>query len=144
MIHQYCHNVISCYLCFTCLCNYSPCHFPTDDLVFGSGNKMRVDHNLTKADEVQRQCTLEDEKLDVSNGHWIRYDYPNSTECGEFEYESNPGSWKDLRTKYDGSRPHCWWRDDITKLTTSCVESGCKCLLCRLLFSTACEHTHTD
>ena len=77
-------------------------------------------------DEVQLQCTLEDEKLDVSNGRWVRYPYPNVTECGELIPEDITGEWRDFRPKYDGDRPQCWWREDVTKIATICGESGCK------------------
>ena len=55
----------------------NPCHYPTDDLVFGSGRILRVrDNNSNPSDKLQsaenevsrpeRLCTLDDEKIDVS------------------------------------------------------------------------------
>eukprot|EP00804_Cyclotella_cryptica_P026256 CCRYP_019842-RA/>CCRYP_019842-RA protein AED:0.04 eAED:0.04 QI:241/1/1/1/0.75/0.6/5/196/808 len=104
----------------------TPCHYPTDDLVFGSGSKVTVEYvSGNTLDKVPRQCTLEDEKLDVSNGHWVRYPYPNVTECGELIQDDVTGAWRDFRAKYDGDRPQCWWREDVTKITTICGEAGC-------------------
>ncbi|KAL7476204.1 hypothetical protein ACHAW6_002082 [Cyclotella cf. meneghiniana] len=99
----------------------TPCHYPTDDLVFGSGSTITVEYTVVETlDEVQLQCTLEDEKLDVSNGRWVRYPYPNVTECGELIPEDITGEWRDFCPKYDGDRPHCWWREDVTKIATIC------------------------
>lgn len=107
----------------------SPCHYPTDDLVFGSGSKVAVEYVASDTlNQVQRQCTIEDEKLDVSNGRWVRYPYPNLEECGELIPDNNTVAWNDFRPKYDGDRPHCWWRENVTNISTICAELGCKLL----------------
>ncbi|KAL3816859.1 hypothetical protein ACHAXA_005137 [Cyclostephanos tholiformis] len=112
----------------------SPCHYPSDDLVFGSGQKVNVVPNpKITADAPEyavnelRSCLLVDERLDVSNGRWVRYPYPDASFCGSSEYDTNDGQFTIFRFRYFGDKdPICWHRDDLTQIANGCAEPGCK------------------
>ena len=106
----------------------NPCHYPTDDLVFGSGRILHIVANNKPGDKppTERLCTLDDEKIDVSDGQWVRYPYPNDEECGPFIQDTNDAEFRDFRPAYYGDRPHCWYREDMTKLALLCGEGGCE------------------
>ncbi len=103
-------------------------------IVFGSGQKVRVVHNPHKAGNSSENafddlpsCLLEDERLDISNGRWVRYPYPDDTLCGSSERDKGNGSFKIFRLRYYGGKdPICWHRDDLTQIANDCAEAGCR------------------
>ena len=103
-------------------------------LVFGSGRKIDVVGYPQKKAEASefsinglQACLLDDEKLDVSNGRWVRYPYPDDSVCGSSERDSNAAGFNVFKLKYFGDQnPVCWHRDDLTQVANSCAEQGCK------------------
>ena len=103
-------------------------------LVFGSGRKIDVVGYPQKKAEASefsinglQACLLDDEKLDVSNGRWVRYPYPDDSVCGSSERDSNAAGFNVFKLKYFGDQnPVCWHRDDFTQVANSCAEQGCK------------------
>jgi len=107
----------------------NPCHYPSDDLIFGSGKNIVevVGHpqNLAHAANVIRSCRIEDERLDTANGRWVRYPYPDDSICLPIVPDRAKG-FRGFRPMYRGDRPlHCWHREDLTKLANTCAEPGC-------------------
>ncbi|KAL7543139.1 hypothetical protein ACHAXR_012435 [Thalassiosira sp. AJA248-18] len=105
----------------------SPCHYPSDDLVFGSGQKVSIlSDTFESIVNVSQSCSLDDEKLDVSNGRWVRYPYPDDAVCLEIVQDTHASGFRGFRPLYRGDRPpRCWHREDLTRLATGCAESGC-------------------
>jgi hypothetical protein len=114
-------------------------------LVFGSGQKIEVIDNRRKkaskmrkkaskmpstpgfSDNGSRACLLDDEKLDVSDGRWVRYPYPDDSVCRPSEGDSNAAEFDVFKLQYFGDQnPICWHRDDLTQIANKCSEQGCK------------------
>ena len=108
----------------------NPCHYPSDDVVFGSGQKISIDAGTSSREHdvsISRSCNLQDERLDVSNGRWVRYPFPDDSECSTFEEDTIAANFRGFRPLYRGDKPpRCWFRDDLTKIGTSCAEPGCQ------------------
>jgi len=109
-----------------------PCHHPSDDLVFGSGMKVSILSATSAATygssaaEDPPSCLLDDEKLDVSNGRWVQYPYPDASVCSEMVEDTSPAGFRSFRPQYRSDEPpHCWYREDLSKIATSCAETGC-------------------
>lgn len=105
---------------------FSPCHYPTDDLIYGSGQKLQIASSLepTKA---TRQCTLDDEQIRVSNGRWVRYPFPDESLCSPMTNVPRTGFRNpDFIASYTGDMPlTCWHRDDISQIGNACAEMHC-------------------
>lgn len=104
-----------------------PCHYPSDDLIFGSGVKFRVVGKSKKQehDHTLPPCVLNDEKLDTSKGRWVRHPFPEDDSiCLPMEQEISTGYWG-FQPRYYGDRPYCWHVDDITKIGITCAEGDC-------------------
>ncbi len=100
------------------------------ELVFGSGQKVEVvgtqQEQFFSKFEV-RACDLDDEKLDVSNGRWVRHVYPDDSECSPMEQDTKTLGFRVAMLRYDGDQPpQCWHRDDLTQIANSCAEPGCQ------------------
>jgi len=105
----------------------NPCHYPSDDLVFGSGIKFRILSEDSVEPTAKRHCNLEDEKFDVSNGRWVRHPYPDGSMCSPMDVDRSPAKFQYHRPFYHGrENATCWHREDLTKVATSCFESGCR------------------
>jgi len=77
-----------------------------------------------------RACDLDDEKLDVSNGRWVRHIYPDDSECSPAEQDATAQEFRVPMLQYYGDRPpECWHRDDLTLIGNSCGEPGCQWVL---------------
>lgn len=118
----------------------SPCHDPSDDLVFGSGVKVDVRGSQPPSPgpvppeekEEKRPCTLDDERVSNSfAGRWVQYPYPDDGTCSALvPDQKTKADFRDFRAEYfDHEPPLCWHRDDITKHATVCVEPGCQFVL---------------
>ena len=84
----------------------------------------------SSTNEALRSCTLEDEKLDVSNGRWVRYPYPDDSVCLPMVTDPALAQFRTFRPQYYGDKPpHCWHRDDLTQIANVCGEPGCQFLL---------------
>ena len=96
-------------------------------MVFGSGRKVTIVAAETPPVEDPRSCTLDDERLDVANGRWVRCPYPDDSVCGTMEKDNTAASFRDFRPVYRGDRPpECWHRDYLTRIATGCAEPGCQ------------------
>jgi hypothetical protein len=77
-------------------------------------------------------CTIQDERLHVSNGRWARLDHSssNSSSCPDkIEFDVRYGrSVKFDMTKFDGNNPQCWHRDDLSRIGNYCGEWNCRFL----------------
>ena len=74
-----------------------------------------------------RACLLDDEKLDVSDGRWVRYPYPDDSVCRSNEKDGNAAEFDVFKLQYFGDQnPICWHRDDLTQIANTCAEQGCK------------------
>lgn len=83
--------------------------------------------NILQVKGPTRSCLLDDEKLDVSNGQWVRYPYPNDTVCSAMVRDNRDATFRDFRPLYNGDLPpYCWYREDLTKIATGCAEPGCQ------------------
>ncbi|KAL3792151.1 hypothetical protein ACHAW5_010409 [Stephanodiscus triporus] len=107
----------------------SPCHYPSDDL----GQKIEVVAIPTPPElsiNGLRACLLDDEKLDISNGRWLHYPYPDDSVCRPSERDSRNKGFKVFKLQYFGDQdPICWHRDDLTQIANTCAEPGCKFLI---------------
>ncbi|KAL7546704.1 hypothetical protein ACHAWF_010032 [Thalassiosira exigua] len=107
----------------------SPCHYPSDDLVFGSGIEVSVaSPDATESAPAEpRPCSLDDERLDVSDGRWVRRPYPDNETCTPLVQDPAYAAFRTFRPEYRGDRdPRCWHRDDLTQVATTCAEPGCR------------------
>ena len=101
-------------------------------LVFGSGQKVEVigtqqEHAELGVEDGLRACNLDDEKLDVSYGRWVRHIYPDDSECSPAENETTTLGFRVAMLQYNGNRPpECWHRDDLTQIANTCGEPGCQ------------------
>lgn len=104
---------------------FSPCHYPTDDLIFGSGRNVVIvstTQQIKQPVKPTRQCTLDDEQIQLSNGRWVRYPFPDETFCPPMRPDILPG-FRNFIPKYTGDMPiSCWHRDDLSKLGILCGE----------------------
>ena len=103
-----------------------PCHYPSDDLVFGSGTKFEVigtgqERNMP---DTLPPCLIDDEKFDLSHGRWVRRTFPNESICPPMERDTST-DWNGFKPKYYGDRPQCWHVDDITQISNDCAEGDC-------------------
>eukprot|EP00956_Cyclotella_meneghiniana_P024094 scaffold48051_cov43-Cyclotella_meneghiniana.AAC.7 len=107
---------------------FSPCHYPTDDLIFGSGRNVVIvstTQQIKPPVKPTRQCTLDDEQIQLSNGRWVRYPFPDETFCPPMRPDILPG-FRNFIPKYTGDMPiSCWHRDDLSKLGILCGEMHC-------------------
>jgi len=105
----------------------NPCHYPSDDLVFGSGqNTLFVPVDLASPTAVAPLCALENEKFHRSHGRWVRYPYPDVLECLPLVSDTMDVPFPHFRPKYHGERdPKCWHRNDLTRLGITCAETDC-------------------
>jgi hypothetical protein len=116
---------------FSC---YSPCHYPSDDLIFGSGKRInitvgsnQVDVELTFSKENEkRACSLEDESF--GNGRWVKYPFPDDSICMPVQRDNGNRSFKTYKPEYNGTLmpPYCWHRDNIDQCCNDCAERGCR------------------
>ena len=125
---------------FSLTCGNSPCHYPSDDLIFGSGKRINITvgtadeevdelstNNITEYDGNKRACSLIDESFGTK-GRWVKYQFPDDSVCGPIERDyANDGA-RNYMPKYNGTKmpPHCWHRDNIDQCCNLCVEPGCK------------------
>lgn len=89
-------------------------------------------------------CTLSNEMVgetNASHGRWVREAWPNASSCpapyemAELKVKSFP------LTKFDGPYPHCWHRDDLSKIGTNCIEMNCRLIE---KFSEWHSHLHSE
>jgi hypothetical protein len=74
-----------------------------------------------------RACRLDDEKLGVSNGRWVRRLYPDDSACPLSKVDRRNSKFSVFRLEYFGNAdPRCWHRDDITQIANTCAEPGCQ------------------
>ena len=118
---------------FCCLGHCSPCHYPSDDLIFGSGKRIEI--HVDPADQIvnasitsdlqQRACSIEDESF--GNARWVKYPFPNDAICMPLEEEREHKGFRNYLPMYNGTsmRPYCWHRDRIDKCCNQCAEFGC-------------------
>jgi hypothetical protein len=71
-------------------------------------------------------CSIETEMVDKSKGRWVREPWPNSTVCPREMKMDDKYSTKFDITEYDPNFPHCWNRDDLSKIGDRCIESECR------------------
>ena len=114
----------------------SPCHYPSDDLIFGSGKRIEIItagssdqvHNASIASKVEekRACSVEDESF--GNGRWVKYPFPDDSECMPVERDLDNGGYETYMPNYNGTSmpPYCWHRDYIDQCCNKCAEMGCK------------------
>jgi hypothetical protein len=72
------------------------------------------------------KCTIAHEQLgEPSRGRWVREPWPNETACPTpFAVVMAPN--KNLpMTEFDDDYPHCWHREDLTKIGSKCIEMNC-------------------
>jgi hypothetical protein len=113
----------------------SPCHYPSDDLIFGSGKRIEIItagssdqvHNASIASKVEekRACSVEDESF--GNGRWVKYPFPDDSECMPVERDLDNGGYETYMPNYNGTSmpPYCWHRDYIDQCCNKCFEGGC-------------------
>lgn len=82
----------------------------------------------SSSDTISRSCNLDDERLDSSNGRWVRQSFPSDEVCLELTRDAiREPAFRGYRSVYHGDRPpHCWLRDDLTKMNNECAEPGCQ------------------
>eukprot|EP00978_Attheya_sp_CCMP212_P039316 scaffold203359_cov35-Attheya_sp.AAC.1 len=68
-------------------------------------------------------CTLENERFDQSDGRWVREAWPNSETCPAPIYTPSNNLFHIIN--HDGAHPHCWHRDDFTRIGKECMEVNC-------------------
>ena len=117
-------------------CLQSPCHLPSDDLIYGSGIKLQIVQRPWERQyerfDIQtsnrlRPCALDDEKLDISHGRWVRRPFPGDSICLPLKQDTSKANFNTFRPEYHGNLPpYCWHRDDLTQIGTTCAEPGCK------------------
>ena len=119
------------------LCD-SPCHYPSDDLIFGSGKRIEIHAGSTDKVEVAsiaskvevgRACTVEDESF--GNGRWVKYPFPDDSVCMPVERDLDNDGFRNYMPKYNGTSmpPYCWHRDSIDQCCKVCGEMGCKFII---------------
>ena len=119
----------------------SPCHDPSDDLVFGSGVRVEVlppppgpapPGGARPEEATKPPCTLDDERMSNSfAGRWVQYPYPDDKTCSALVPDRKTKvNFRDYRAEYlDDEPPFCWYRDDISLHANMCVEPGCQFVL---------------
>jgi hypothetical protein len=71
-------------------------------------------------------CTIESESFENSNGRWVREPWPGPDKC-----PSAMAVDKDFKKRFDimkndGAHPHCWHRDNLSRVGHRCVEMNCR------------------
>jgi hypothetical protein len=70
-------------------------------------------------------CTIENESLEKSNGRWVREPWPGSDKCpSKMEVDKDIKGFEII--KNDGAHPHCWHRDDLSRIGHKCIEINCR------------------
>jgi hypothetical protein len=70
-------------------------------------------------------CQPDAERMDRSDGRWVQEAFPNASTClTRFRVLDKYSSRYDLY-RYNGSRPHCWHRESITRIGLTCAEPNC-------------------
>lgn len=117
----------------------SPCHYPSDDLIFGSGKRIGIttvgstdqvdDASIASKVEEKRACSVEDESF--GNGRWVKYAFPDDKVCMPVERDLDSNGFKTYMPKYNGTTmpPYCWHRDNIDRCCNSCAEMGCRFII---------------
>ena len=109
----------------------SPCHLPSDDMVFTPRSIVVVSdlkEELKSREEPSRnrKCSLSDERLDVSNGRWVRKAFPDNSTCF-MKPDTNVQGFKNFIPEYYGNQSiSCWHRDDLSQLGNACGEMHCR------------------
>ncbi|KAK1732606.1 hypothetical protein QTG54_016667 [Skeletonema marinoi] len=113
----------------------SPCHYPSDDLIFGSGKRIEItvdskdqiaDVSIASKVEEKKACSVEDESF--GNGRWVKYPFPDDSVCMPVERDLDNGGFSTYMPKYNGTSmpPFCWHRDNIDRCCNVCGEMGCR------------------
>ena len=84
---------------------------------------------ITRKQQQRQQlplCSLEQEAMNRSHGRWVVQPWPSSEDC-PLPMKVN----KDFKSKFeimefDPDRPHCWHRDDLSRIGLNCVEMNCR------------------
>lgn len=66
-----------------------PCHYPSDDLVFGSGTEVIGTGQERNMPDTLPPCLIDDEKFDLSHGRWVRRSFPNESICPPMERDTS-------------------------------------------------------
>lgn len=101
-----------------------------DDMVFMKDNSFTVVLPKTEfgaeLSPWEKEPTLPlcetDEELN-SSGRWVRGPVPS--DCPEIAFDQNHASRFDI-VEWDGEKPHCWNRDDLTRIGHRCSEMNCR------------------
>ena len=110
--------------------SFSPCHYPTDGLVYGSRRNVEIVKSRSGQTEEPvketRQCTLDDEWLQVSNGRWVTYPFPDESLCPPMK-DASDGGFRNFIADYTGDMPiSCWHWEDTSQTALVCGEMHCK------------------
>lgn len=74
-------------------------------------------------------CTQADEQFtDVPNGRWVREFWPDTESCPQPMIIVAPKRKEFPIVASDPAYPHCWHREDMTKIGVSCTEMNCRFL----------------
>jgi hypothetical protein len=98
-------------------------------LVYGSGRNVEIVESSSSQTEEPvketRQCTLDDEQLQVSNGRWVTYPFPDESLCPPMK-DASDGGFRSFIADYTGDMPiSCWHREDICQTALVCGEMHC-------------------
>jgi hypothetical protein len=67
-------------------------------------------------------CDLDQEYSHDASGRWVKEPWP--THCPKFQIDNNRT--KFVIHKWTADQPHCWHRDDFTRIGHHCIEMNCK------------------
>ena len=106
------------------LTGVSQCESPLDDSLFVGDATIE----LKKAGVSQTGLPMCELKHEDGEGRWVRAPYPEEKECPS-EMDTRKEIYSRMKhhdlLMFQADKPHCWWRDDLSKLGTRCFVDGC-------------------
>jgi hypothetical protein len=103
-----------------------------DDKVYMLNNTFHFQRTVpatTKDPQSLPLCTLEAERIDFdpynATGRWVREPWPDNQTCPEPMTIDTAHVKFDIM-RFDADRPHCWHRDDLSRIGHKCIEINCR------------------
>lgn len=98
-----------------------------DDKVFALDSTLELTANDVVVSAASQDtlplCMLENEYAETASGRWVKEPWP--TDCPKFQIDQQFNSKFDI-VQWTPDQPHCWHRDDLTKIGHKCVEMNCR------------------
>lgn len=97
----------------------------SSNVVFVFKNQTMSSEETQPQIQLQSLCTIDTESLEKHNGRWVREPWPANKECpNEIEIDNSVKEFE--IAKFEGNRPLCWRREDLSIIGNKCMEMNCQ------------------